>query len=378
LEPDNTAQTFSTSVALLLSPTTRLISDFSYGHATQNDAFLPYTVNTNLVMTTPLPRTSLNGQLQTIHAGVSLTTRPRDNLDAKLRYRFDDRANNTPRDTYIVVPSDTLNQETLTTARARINRPYSRLSHKAEAEATYRISPRTRVLAGYDFDRHKREFTEVRTTTEHAGKLELRSSIAENITGWARYSYSRRTGSQYVSNEALLTGHPQNYLDTLMPEGRFENDPLLRRYDIADRSRHMAKARADITIGETVLGLSGTHSYSEFDATDIGLTSSRYGGATLDISLQPIGPITASGFATWERTRNAQNGYSRPAGAFPPGAAYDPRRRWSIAARDTGYTAGVDLEWAAIKDRLSIVLNYTMSRTNSDFDVGGGSLLTFA
>lgn len=378
LEPDNTAQTFAASVAFLLSPTTRLISDFSYGHVTQNDAFLPYTINPNLVVATPLPRTSLKGQLQTIHAGVSLTTRPHDKLDAKLRYRFDDRANNTPRDTFIVIPSDTLNQDTLESARARINRPYSRLSHKAEAEATYRISTRTRVLAGYDFDQHEREFTEVRTTTEHTGKLELRSAFAENITSWARYAYSRRTGSQYVSNEALLTGHPQNYLDMLAPEERFENDPLLRRYDIADRSRHLGKARADITISEAVVGLSGTLSHSEFDATAIGLTSSRYASSTLDISLQPIGPITASGFVTWERTWNAQNGYSRPSGSFPPGAAYDPRRRWSIAARDTGYTAGVDLDWAAIKDKLSIVFNYTMSRTNSDFDVGGGSLLTFA
>jgi len=378
LEPDNTAQTFSASVAFLLSSTARLISNFSYGYVTQNDAFLPYTINPNLVVTTPLPRPSLNGRLQTIHAGASLTTKLHDNLDAKLRYRFNDRANNTPQDIFVVIPSDTLNQDTLTSARARINRPYSRLSHKAEAEATYRISPRTRVLAGYDFDRNEREFTEVRTTTEHAGKLELRSSIAANITGWARYSYSRRTGSHYVGNEAFLTGHPQNYLDTLTPEERFENDPLLRRYDIADRSRHMGKARADITIGETVLGLSGTRSYSEFDATEIGLTSSRYGSATLDISLRPIGPVTASGFATWERTWNAQNGYSRTAGAFPPGTAYDPRRRWSIAARDTGYTAGVDLNWAAIKDKLSIAFNYTMSRTNSDFDVGGGSLLTFA
>jgi len=378
LEPDNTAQTFSASVAFLLSPTARLISNFSYGHVTQNDAFLPYTINPNLVVTRPLPRTSLNGRLQTIHAGASFTTKLYDNLDAKLRYKFDDRSNNTPQDTFVVIPSDTLNQDTLASARARINRPYSRLSHKAEAEAIYRMSPRTRVLAGYDFDLNEREFTEVRMTTEHAGKLELRSAFAENVTGWARYSYSRRTGSQYVSNEALLTGHSQNYLDMLAPEERFENDPLLRRYDIADRSRHLGKARADITISEAAVGLSGTLSHSEFDATVIGLTSSRYASGTLDISLQPIGPITASGFVTWERTWNAQNGYSRPSGPFPPGATYDPRRRWSIAARDAGYTAGVDLDWAAIKDKLSMAFNYTMSRTNSDFNVGGGSLLTFA
>ena len=50
-----------------------------------------------------------------------------------------------------------------------------------------------------------------------------------------------------------------------------------------------------------------------------------------------------------------------------PGQALDPLRFWFLESRDRGYTAGAEVEWAVIENKLNVIFDYTFSRTFTEF-----------
>ena len=55
---------------------TRVNLDVSYGWMLQDQTFLPYTVNPGLTVTNPLPRNSLDGEINTTLVNLRLTSHP--------------------------------------------------------------------------------------------------------------------------------------------------------------------------------------------------------------------------------------------------------------------------------------------------------------
>ena len=370
LEPNNSAHHLSVSAGYLVGDQTRLSGNLSLGRMLQNDDFLPYTVNPNLLVPTALPRDSLDGEVNTIHANLGVTTRLSQSTNLKAAYTYHDRDNKTPTDVFQIVENDSADQVPVTDDKARVNRPYSKQSHKVELEAGYRVTADTKLSVEYDFEAINRDLSEVEDTREHTVGAKVRSSLTETTSGSLSYAYATRTGSTYVSNLPFLESHSDDYLATIvLPDDSFEQNPNMRKFYMADRDRHLVKGGLTyFTNDRLVLGLNGSYNLSDYDAL-IGLTGSSYLSGTLDASYTPSDNVSLSGFFSYEQLKFEQTGYERGATAILPGDALDPLLFWDETSTENTYTAGVELAFTAIRDSLDIVVDYAYSHSNIGYDI---------
>lgn len=377
LPPDNEAHYVMLTGNYILSPSTRANASVSYTRMTQDDQFLPFTANPGLVADTPLPRSNLDGEINTYLANLRISSRVSSDLRLRAEYRYENRDNDTPRDVFLTIPADSANQGTVADSTARINLPYSRKQQKGELEATYRLFDTTRLEAGYTFEQFERSFTERDKSREHRLHTKLSTSPLNVLNAWVGFDYSIRGGTEYIDNKAFIESHTPEFLGP-NPEEEFENHPLLRKYYIADRNEAKTHGALDwIATDKLTVGLRGDYRNDDYDDTRIGLTESTQASATIDLSYVPTEKLTAYAFFTYENLEWEQTGLSHQ--PFPPlNDIFDfEGQAWTVDTEDDVKTAGLGLEWVAIADKLDFDLDYTFSKTETDFDFTAGTKLSF-
>ena len=359
LPPDSTAHQFLLSGGYALSPQTRLTARASYSLQTQNDRFLPYTANTLLTVTTPLPRDSLNGKVEKLHIALNLTSRPWINTDLKAGYTFDDRHNLSPSNIYSYVANDVQDQvEPLTPGNSRyirINLPHSFSFHQAKAEAGYRVTPRTRLSLSYSGDFQERSNQEVARTDEHTFKAKALSTFAAG-SAWVSASYATRVGSGYNSALPWTLSHTSAYLNAA-PTNRSIEQPFMRKYHLADRERGETKGGLNFDATTSLaLSLSGGFAKDEYRHSPVGLRASEFLTLDGDLSYSLVKQLTVSAFAGIERIHADQNGY-----LIFDTTSGNPARDWNVQSRDGVNSAGARASWRVVPDRFKLDASYTLS-----------------
>ncbi len=378
LEPDNHAHTVTFSGGYNLQRRTRVMLNASWSRFLQDDSFLNYTNNPALVINTPLPRDSLEGEVNNYLVNLRLASRPLPKTDLRASYRYWNRDNDTPRDVFVRISGDSQDQPAgVANANARINLPYSIEQHKVDVDAGYRIVRSTKVSAGYTFEYKDRDFQEVDETDEHTGRVKVSVTPIPTVSGWAQYAYSTRDASKYRGNEPFLESHTDEFLATLAPEDRFENDPRLRKYNLADRDRNTVRGVVMYTPTPRV-GLTFDASYTDddFDDSDLGLRDMSMWNATVDASYSPNQRINSHVFFTYENFQYDQRGCSfQGFGATlaactvtPPA----PDREWDAETDDQAYTAGFGTDWQ-LNETLSVGLEYLFTKAKTSINVDGGT-----
>lgn len=380
--PDNQSHQVVFTGGHRIGQSTRVTANVAYGWMTQNETFLPASINPNLV-TTGLQRNSLEGRIETTYVNVGFSTRPSRKFDIRGHYIYDDQDNETPRNIYQLAVNDSAAQGGLVSSNARINTPYSSTSHRASIDANYRIRPTTKLTFGYDFAHRDRDFTEVRTTDEHTGRVKLWSSLASWINGWMEYSHAERDGSQYVSNHPFLSGHNPSYIATLSPQQRFINDPLLRKFNYADRDRDTFSATVNVAPTDKVtFSINGKYGQDDYKQARLGLQERDDASVTLDVAYTPHKRLTTYAFVTHERLIYEQDGYQRAAVGLFPGFNRTPSPCascgfWNVETDDEINTFGIGSKWSAIDDKLKMKFDYTFSRSVTDTTPSAEPNVTF-
>ena len=248
--PDNQFHQLAASGSYDFSSSTRLTVAGTRGRMTQNEVFLPYTINPGLTGTA-LPRTSLNGRVETTFLSARLSMRPLRNLNLHASLRYEDRDNQTPQAQYIYVGGDIQLQPPAgsNSDRIRTNLPRSRRHEQLSMEADYRLSATTAIKAGWDYDEIKRTFAEVERSAENTWRLELRYGATGPWTAHASYAQLMRRGSQYLYNLPFLASYTSAaYIDGLAKANGcmvlidcIRNPPLQNKFFLADRDRERAR-----------------------------------------------------------------------------------------------------------------------------------------
>ena len=378
LFPDNQAHQINLSGGYNFTPKTRATATVSYSRWLQDETFLPFS---NIhAAAIPLPRTSLDGDIATLFANINLFTRVSNKLDLKLRYTYDDRDNKTPRDIYVRIAGDSQIQNGLISASARQNWTYDLEKHKVELDGNYRITPRTRMSLGYEYETKDRNFSEVADTDEHTGKIKISSNPIDYASGWIKYSHSVRNGSTYVSNQPFLDGHNPAYLATLAGSALFENDFLMRKFHLADRDRDMLSGAISAYPIETLtFSLSGSYKRDDYDDTQIGLQESKNTMVTLDLNYQPNDIINAYAWISRENYQYDQRGFRRDGDNFGPGDnrfAEAGEDFWTTDTEDKIHTFGTGIDWNVIEDKFNLKLDFTYSQATTEYTQMGGPALT--
>jgi MtrB/PioB family decaheme-associated outer membrane protein len=379
LPPDNQFHQASVAGGWNWDGGTRLSADVALGRMTQDEPFLPYTINPVIAatITQALPRSSLDGRIDTTVANLRLTGRSGGRFDWGASWRYDDRDNRTPRNEYVYIGGDSANQSTAATSSfRRFNEPMSYRDARLRLDAAFRASSRTRLTGSLERRDTERTYSEREEAEETSAKLALRHSGNEWVSASVRYERADRDGATYLGNEPFLSGYSPGYTGTVV--GGWENPPLLRKFHLADRVRDRIGASVNITPTETwSVALDVQTIDDDYRASELGVRRSSSDVFTLDLGYIPSERWSAYAFLSRENLQLEQNGASIR-GPTREADALDPARRWHAEHRDYVDTAGTGATLALLDGRLKLDAEYVHARSDSRVLVTTGSALTSA
>lgn len=336
LPPSNQFHQVSATAGYQFSDKTRLSADVAFGRMTQNDSFLPY--GTAFAG----PGGSLDGRAATLDAGLKLSSAVTERLRLNAAYTHNDRDNQTPQALYAVVSTD------MFAGTPRTNLPYSFKQDKLKLSADYRATAKLRGSVGADFDSNKRTYAEVDTTRESTAWGKISSSVTDKVDLTFKLAHGERKNSGSFQPIAGITP-PEN--------------PLLRRFNLANRTRDTAGLRADFTpLERLTIGLGFDSSEDKYTDSTIGLTNAKDSNLNGDVSLVVSERTNLHFYANHQEIKSKQAGsqtFSSP--------------DWFADNKDTVDTFGLGVKHAAIKDKLDIGADYSTTRSRSQINVNTGA-----
>lgn len=313
--PSNDFNQISAAGAVQLPAHTRLMTLIAYGRGTQNDPFLPVTINPNL-QPDPLPRSSLEGEVITRNYVVRANSTPLPRLELNADYTYDRHQDLTPQALFPQVITDTFLSGSL------LNYPYSFETRSSRLEAGYRVNRIVRVSVGGEHRNEQQEFENIVNTRTNSVWIQSNIRPADTLSVRLKLLSSRRVAPDYVS-----------LADILSP-----NNPLMRQYDIGDRNRKQGQATLSwMPVSVVDLSFQWQQNVDQYDATAVGLTASRDTNYTVNLGLQPSEHVSLSAYYTEEHILNDQAGSQD----FSTADWYGDRK-------DVVRTAGLDAEWKHI------------------------------
>ena len=361
LPPDNQAHQFYVNGAYAISPTTKTTMRLSRTTATQDDNSL----------LTAIPAASLwsgyhgtNAKVVTTEGQFGITTKPTKDLTLLANAYYQDRNDKTPLEAYNsqAVPDETT--------------PHSFKTANLKLEATYRVQPGFKLLAGTYFDvrersipfdhennkpasptnaggdwtvpvvtTNEREVPYRHRTNELTFKGQATKNISDELNGSLTYAHSRRDGSNFHWADQ------QNLINPMYTADR-DRDKVGLKLDWAPRESFSIQAQyAEAKDDYGSNGLNGN--YTAANGQTLGGTGLSDGRARLfsldaDFKLNDNWQFTA--WYSYDQSKATQYAFQN---AFGP----TPNRKMNLS--DTGesfgfgikgqatarITLGADLEW---------------------------------
>jgi MtrB/PioB family decaheme-associated outer membrane protein len=256
LYPSNHADYFTLAGAVNLGKYFRLMGSVNPGWLRQNDAFIPYTINTlRLAATGPLPAPSLDGQKQTLAMNYTLVASPVKKVQLKAAYRQYDYNNNTP--IFSDDPADNPDFAGFTPVQGDFGAPGTEDNvhratsyHKKTLELTgnWYFAKRSSLKVGYEGEWFDRTHRDVAHSRENSFLAALDLSPNKDFLFRVSYRHSDRKPGSY---DGLDTdGIPCEAGELAAARAAFEFpdiQPCARRFDESARLRD----RGDVLVEYT-------------------------------------------------------------------------------------------------------------------------------
>jgi len=306
LWPSNNAQTVSAAGYAKFARRTQVTGFLSLGSRNNNEPLLPFTINPAAPQFA-LPRANTDGQAQIFSANVGLVSRPTTDWRFSMRLRRYDFNNETPQ---AVIPQF-INYDTSVKASAT-NGPelFAHDRTTFDADATWSGLQPLAISAGYTLNSNGYVHRIFESSDEHVFTLKADAVGNQWLTFRAHYDHAERTG------------------DGLDEEGLVEigEQPKLRHFDVADRTRDKFTGQVDITPAELVtLSLSAGVGADDYPDSYFGLQEASFRVFTTAVDLEPVAGFVLGGSYSYERYTGLQSSRT----ASPGVQTLDPRRDWT-------------------------------------------------
>ena len=320
LAPDNQFHQIRGTLGYQISPRLRASAELAVGRMTQDAPYLAATLNPSLAVPT-LPATSLNGSADTLDASVRLSATLTERLRLAATLSRNERDNQTASAAYPSVSTDMF-----LGATPRVNLPYSFTRDHAKLSADYRGPSHLKLSAGADYDTLHRTLQETDATRESTLWARITAQPRADLSASLKLAHAERNNSGY------------NIVLAVQP---IEN-PLLRKYNQADRRRDTVGLRADWTASESVsVGLNLDLADDDYTHSLIGLTHARSASLGADVSAAVSETTSLHLFAQSERIRSRQAGSQQFA-----------QPDWTGRVEDTVDVLGAGVTHSALKGKL--------------------------
>jgi MtrB/PioB family decaheme-associated outer membrane protein len=305
LWPTNFSQTVSAAGFTKLARRTQVTGFVSLGFWSNDEPLQPFTINAALPQLA-LPRDSAQAEARVFSTNLNFVSRPADDwrVSARLRhYGYDNQTPHTPIPQFInydtsVATSATGGPELFAHSRTTF-----------DADATWSGLNPLALTVGYTRNNTSHDFRIFESTGEDVLRLTADAIGNQWVTFRAQYELAGRSGSGL--NEELLT--------------EIGEQPALRHYDVADRSRNRFTGQVDVTPNELwTFSASAGLGKDDFDDSYFGLQESTFRVYSLSADFSHPTGFRAGATYNYERYFGLQR--SRSAS---PGQENDPLRDWT-------------------------------------------------
>jgi MtrB/PioB family decaheme-associated outer membrane protein len=356
----------------IFSPTSRLQFDGSYAITEQDQRFLDYSVNPDLTVTEPLPRSDYDAELTTGAFGARLIIRPMAKLGLEGFYRHRNRDYDTPRDGYRYIRGDGGNQPR--SALTVYNTAHDYRSDTLGLEASYRLPLRSRLKFEYAFEMVERENAAVEETEEDRITVGYRIQPWDNFTANLELHYGDRWADTYQWDQSYFALLDVELINATPDNQRYITHPELSQYYMSNRTREQGKLDLNwLPADSWILNFSLLVSNDDYDKTYTGLRYAYNERYNLSASYNPGEKVSATLYGGYDRYESEQMGRAFRGGAeknafeiYPPlPQASDPDRDWRADVTNDSITLGANLHWQAADD-LEVEADYSYVDTESD------------
>ncbi|PKG58809.1 hypothetical protein CXF83_16155 [Shewanella sp. Choline-02u-19] len=334
LDPDNEAHTVSL-MGQYVAGKTIINGRVHYGQMTQDQDYSSSGYGYQM------PTESLDGKVETTGATLKVVSRITRQLRLNASYDYNDRDNQTNIEEWTQISIDS------TTGQAAYNTPYDITTHKAKLGADYRLARGHKLEGGFDYRKDERNYQDRETTEESTVWAKYRVSAFDKWDMWVKGSYSDRDGSEYQASKWTSS----------------ESNDLLRKYNLADRSRTQVEARVTHSPIETLtIDFGARYALDDYSDTQIGLTESKDMSYDASVSYLLTEDMTLTAFY------NRQNIDSDQAGSTNFSSP-----NWYGVVEDQVDVVGTGFSYNNLMEKkLRLGVDYTYSDSNSTTQVTQG------
>jgi MtrB/PioB family decaheme-associated outer membrane protein len=352
LWPSNSLQTLSGAGYAKFARRTQVTGSLAYGWWNNDEALLPFTVNSALPQL-PLPRATAEASAHTIAANVNLVSRPRDDWRFSTRFRRYDYNNDMP-ETAIpqYVSYDTEVSDSLTGGPEL----FAHDRNTFDADATWTGLRPVALTVGYTNNHNGYDFRIFQSTNEHVLQLKADAVGSQWVTFRANYEYGTRSGSG-LDEESLA---------------HIGEQPQMRHYDLADRSRNRFTGQVDVLPTEA-LTLSGSAGFGtdDFEDSYFGLQEAAFRNVSVSADYQFPRGLGVGATYNYERYTGLQQSRS----ASPGEQAADPNRDWTADVKETVHYVSIFVHPPRIGPNTETRLSYDYAHARGDFVYAVGPAL---
>jgi MtrB/PioB family decaheme-associated outer membrane protein len=388
LAPDYDRQQIRIDGSLVPLPGFDLQWDGAWASTRQDERFLPYTVNTDLVVNTTLPRNSLGGELVTRSGDLRVNYQPRVAALRKVTlrggYHYDERDYDKPRDAYQYVRGDGADQPDA--ALAIVSTAHDSRREGFDVGADYRLPWwRGKLSLEYQYQDIARRNVAVDETETDTYRTVLRATPVPSLGTRLMWSFTDRKASTYDWAQSYFSRRTTDFINQVPDDQRFDNHPALRQFNLANAEIDAVELNVSYAgIAQWFFAADIEWRELNFDRSQFGLIrteSWRYG---VDLQYTPVDALSAFGYASFTRYgsdaagRSFGGGIEKPANRVVPPLPQgsDPARDWDVSTDDDVWTIGAGVTWH-YSENLEFVARYTNVTTESgnEFTSGGSAFL---
>lgn len=339
--PDNTMQQILLSASYSGIKKLQLTGLVSYARLEQNEAYLPYTVNTGLG-TTSLPQNSVNAKVAVFNTNLAAYWQYSPRQAWRLSYQHHEQVNETARSTFSYVTTDNT-----ITGTPRANTPYSFRNRKLKLKTDYKFANKIKLSGGGQLFLLDRTYQSVEQTRETS----LWAKLKQRIDNTLQYSIKTEYNDRKIDN--------YNVLSEVIPA----ENPRMRKYNMADRKGYKAKINLAYSLSDAILFnfFSDVAQY-DYDTTTLGLTSSDELSLGLDIQYIVNKDLSFTGFIQNTEIKSQQAGSQSYSTAD-----------WYANNEDKVLTLGVGSNYVLMADKLKIGADYVYTSSRSSINVSSGA-----
>jgi MtrB/PioB family decaheme-associated outer membrane protein len=377
LYPSNQAHTFTLTGTANLPFKTNLFSTFSYGWRSQDDHFLPFTINSAIGPLAPgaalpstraaLLRQSLDGDVRPTTFDFTAVNRYVERLDLKAYYRYYDFDNRSKR---LFLPDGYVRTDTGGASAADEDLrsfPYAYSKQNMGMEAGYQFARWLTGKFSYGWERMHRERREVLNSDEHSFGPTLDIKPYSWLLFRAAYKRYLRDAPDYDAGRAIVYQTGETAEDI-----RLDRLEALRKVDEAARTRDKVSLFTQISPLENLTFHGGFDFINDdYPRSDIGTQKDTNYSPSVGFVYAPLQWASFFGDYNWERFDWRMRAMQRNDVTQTPEA--NPDRVWRSRGKDRIHTFSLGTDLKLIENLLGLRVQYGFSYGESLVHASGST-----